>query len=92
MNKQTVMLCTIYRCSKEREMYIYVDRSEGLKRVPEELLQRTGVLSEVMTLKLDQERKLARVKAADVLLAIANNGFFLQLPPDIQVGQFTMGE
>lgn len=84
--------CTIYRCSREPEMYLYVDRSEGLERVPDDLQRRAGKFSEVMTIELGPERKLARARAADVLAAIAQQGFFLQLPPDMQPTQFTMGE
>jgi len=42
-------------------------------------------------LKLTPERKLARVKAVDVLAAIADKGFYLQLPPDFNPARFTMG-
>jgi len=84
--------CTIYRCSREPEMYVYVDNSEGLERVPADLQRRAGKFSEVMTIELAPERKLARARTADVLAAIAHQGFFLQLPPDMQPTQFTMGE
>lgn len=92
MSDARPMLCTVYRCSREPEMYIYIDRSEGLARVPEDLQRRAGTLSEVMTIKLVPERKLARAKAPEVLAAIAQQGFYLQLPPDMQPVQFTMGE
>ncbi len=84
--------CTIYRCSREPEMYVYVDRAVGLERVPDDLQRRAGKLSEVMTIELGSQRKLARVKARDVLAAIAAQGYYLQLPPDLQPAQFTMGE
>lgn len=92
MQQTSVMLCTVYRCSREKDTYLYVNRAEGLKRVPEELQQRTGALSEVLTFKLAPERKLARANAADVLKAIADKGYYLQLPPQLQPIQFTMGE
>lgn len=84
--------CTVYRCSREPEMYVYVDRTVGLERVPDDLQRRAGKLSEVMTIELAPQRKLARVKARDVLAAIAAQGYYLQLPPDLQPVQFTMGE
>ena len=92
MSGPSVMLCTIYRSNRENELYVYVDRKDGLSRVPEELLARLGKTAEVMTIKLTPERKLARVKAADVLAGIAAKGYYLQLPPDFQPVQFTMGE
>ncbi len=92
MSDAPAIVCTVYRCSREPEMYVYVDSSEGLARVPEDLQRRAGTLSEVMTLTLEPQRKLARANAADVLAAIAAQGFYLQLPPHLQPVQFTMGE
>jgi len=92
MNETQAILCTVYRCSREKEMYVYVNRQDGLAHLPESLLSSAGKLSEVLTLKLHPERKLARVRAADVLKAIAERGYFLQMPPNWQPAQFTMGE
>ncbi len=84
------MICTVYRC-REAELYIYVRREDALTRLPEDLLAKLGNMSEVLTMKLTPERKLARVKAADVLAAIASKGFYMQLPPDFNPARFTMG-
>lgn len=91
-NAATKIICTVYRSSREKEMYLYVKREEKLSRVPEPLLEKMGVVTEVLTLKLYEGRKLARVVATDVLAAIAAKGYFLQLPPDKQAIHFTMGE
>lgn len=85
------VICTVYRSSREAGLYIYVRRDEALARVPEDLLAKLDNLSEVLTMKLTPERKLARVKAADVLAAIVSKGFYLQLPPDFNPARFTMG-
>jgi len=74
-------ICSIYRSAKTEGMYLYVDKAEGLARVPETLMQRFGKAELAMTLPLHPERKLARADVAIVLQAIADNGFFLQLPP-----------
>jgi hypothetical protein len=92
MNNARPVICTIYRSNREREMYIYVNREDGLARLPEELLARLGTTSEVMTIKLTPERKLARARAPEVLAAIASRGFYIQLPPEIHPAVFTMGE
>jgi uncharacterized protein YcgL (UPF0745 family) len=92
MTIEKSLLCTIYRGSRERETYLYVDRNEGLKKVPEALLTRMGKTSEVMTIKLTPERKLARARTPEVLAAIAEQGYYLQLPPNLQPATFTMGE
>ena len=75
------LLTTVYRSPRIAEMYLYVDRSEGLKRVPDVLLQRFGVPEQVSLLLITPERRLARVSAMDVLKQIEQVGFFLQLPP-----------
>ena len=74
------MLCQIYKSPKQHEMYLYVEMSVGLQKVPEALLARFGEPEKVMILQLDQERKLARVDAAQVSQSIREQGFFLQMP------------
>lgn len=74
-------ICTIYRSPKHEGMYLYVDKTEDLARVPESLLKRFGKPELAMTLVLHPERKLARVDINQVLADLAENGFSLQLPP-----------
>lgn len=78
----TSLTCTIYRCSKQAEMYLYLRSGFKIEALPPPLLQRTGKLTEVMTLELTPERKLARVDAARVAGKLRETGYFLQLPPD----------
>ena len=74
--------CRVYRCSKQDEMYLYVREGLATETLPEALLRRTGRLTEVMKLKLDGQRKLARVDADKVAQQLAAQGFYLQMPPD----------
>lgn len=74
-------ICTIYRSDKHEGMYLYVDKAEDTARVPEALLQRFGKPERAMTLLLQEGRRLARADVKDVLKAIEENGFYLQLPP-----------
>lgn len=75
------ILCTIYRSPKKEGMYLYVEKKEGLARVPESLLKVFGVPQLAMTLLLKPERKLARVDREAVVIGIAEQGFYLQMPP-----------
>ena len=77
----TAPLIRIYRSTKEADLYLYVDSTDDLTRVPEELLRRFGKAELAMTLPLTPERKLARANAAKVLKAVKEQGFYLQLPP-----------
>lgn len=79
--KDGARLVQVFRSSRREEMYLYVDRAEGLKRVPAELLERFGRAEPAMTLRLEPGRRLARADAAQVLEAIEERGYFLQLPP-----------
>ncbi len=71
----------VYRSSRRQEMYLFVDISEDLDRVPEALMRQFGRPVEVMELALDAERKLARADAQAVLEQIDSEGFYLQMPP-----------
>ena len=84
-------LCSIYRSPRQEGMYLYVDKDEDLSRVPESLLGRFGVPELAMTLLLTPERKLARTSAEQVLAAIAQQGFYLQLPPGPLAGHERKG-
>ena len=77
-------ICTIYRSAKHEGMYLYVDKAEDTGRVPEALMQRFGSPERAMTLLLQEGRSLARADVADVLQAIEEKGFYLQLPPQAE--------
>lgn len=74
-------LCEIYKSKKQEELYLYVDKTEGFKRVPPELLGKINQDKAIMTLLLTPERKLSRADVNKVLSEIEVNGFYLQLPP-----------
>lgn len=75
------ILCTIYRSPKKEGMYLYVDKKENLERVPESLLKVFGEPQFSMSLHLTADRKLARADCDEVVLAIAEQGYYLQMPP-----------
>ena len=71
----------IFKGHKKEEMYLYVEQKNGLKSVPVDLLATFGQTESVMVLLLTKDKKLARVTASDVLAAIEDQGYFLQMPP-----------
>lgn len=75
------LLCQVFKSSRKEEMYLYVDKAKGLADVPEVLLAQFGEPQEVMTLVLDENRRLARADVRQVLADIAGQGFYLQMPP-----------
>ena len=77
-------LVEIFKGDKKEEMYLYVDQKEGLQKVPGDLLASFGRIESEMVLPMNQEKKLARVKASDVLRGIKKEGYFLQMPPSLE--------
>ncbi len=78
--------CAIYRCGRRAETYLYVALVDGepdLSRLPEGLLDSLGRREHVMDLELPPGRRLARVDRDEVVAALAEQGFFLQLPPPL---------
>jgi len=75
------MLCQIFKSKRNPEMYLYVEKTNGLKDIPAALLQRFGEPEALMIVLLDANKKLARANCVQVLQEITDNGFYLQMPP-----------
>lgn len=75
------MKCSVYRCARQDEMYIYLPQDKQTDQLPEALLKQTGRLNKAMDLDLKPDRKLARADAAVVIDQIRSKGYYLQMPP-----------
>ncbi|MCB1647678.1 MAG: YcgL domain-containing protein [Pseudomonadales bacterium] len=75
------ILCDVYKSSIKADLYIYVNRAEGLDRVPEALLKQFGSPALALTFELHAERRMAREDPAVVMQNLAAHGYHLQLPP-----------
>ena len=75
------VICDIYRSPKKEGMYLYVEKREGLERVPEALLERFGKPIHAFTMLLTPDKTLARTTPEKVAEALTDKGFYLQLPP-----------
>ncbi len=75
------LICDIYKSPRDEEMYLYVNKTEALTRVPEALLEKFGTPRHIMTLLLEPGKKLARVEVERVMEQIEASGFYLQMPP-----------
>jgi len=73
--------CSIYKSSRKQEMYVYMDRSAKLDELPEALVSMLGTPLHVMDMVLTKDKVLARAEASRVLASIAEQGFYLQMPP-----------
>lgn len=81
MSETDKILCSVFRSPKKEGMYVYVRKNEGVDNLPEPLLKQFGTPGHVMDLLLTPDRKLARVEVVDVMAAISEQGFYLQMPP-----------
>lgn len=86
------MICSVYRSRRKADVYLFVDHEDGFSRVPQSLLDELGGTEKAMTLVLKPGRRLARADAVDVMRAIRENGYYLQLPPLGQPSDPTTGE
>jgi uncharacterized protein len=78
------MQCFIYKSRKKDFLYLYIDKKDDFSKVPEELFNRMGRMDYVMELELSPERKLAREDAGNIIERIKEQGFFVQLPAQIE--------
>jgi hypothetical protein len=77
----SLLLLSVYKSSKRDEMYVYVPKEDGLKKIPEALLQIFGAPQHVMDIPLRPGKNLARVDGEKLRTDIAEKGFYLQMPP-----------
>ena len=80
----TPLDCWIYKSSRKDEMYLYLAQEDAFDDIPAPLMERFGTPQFVMQLQLTPERKLARAEVASVIAALRENGFFLQMPPELK--------
>lgn len=70
---------SVFRSSKKADTYIFVRRGQKWDDLPEALRSIFGAPQHAMDLLLTEDRKLARTTGKDVLEAIEEKDFYLQL-------------
>lgn len=81
MSNMTKVLCDVFKTRKKDEMYLYVSRKDGTKRVPDNLMEMFGRPELAMTIIITPDKKLGRADAEKVLSEIEAQGYYLQMPP-----------
>lgn len=74
------MKCAIYKSGKKTDCYLFVEQEDSFERVPETLLKMLGALEHVMTIDLDERKKLSQADPVEVKKLIIEQGYFLQMP------------
>ncbi|MBU2875218.1 YcgL domain-containing protein [Marinobacter salexigens] len=73
---------SVFRSSKKSDTYIFVRRGQNWEELPESLRGIFGNPIHSMDLVMTPERKLARTTGEQVLSALAEKYFFLQMPEE----------
>ncbi|MES9858097.1 MAG: YcgL domain-containing protein [Sedimenticola sp.] len=76
--------CWIYRSNRKDEMYLYLTQEDAFDELPEALMKRFGTPSLVMELALHPGRPLAREDIDKVLNSLDQQGYYLQMPPNLE--------
>ena len=75
-------LVEVFKSPRKADTYLYIERGADFETLPETLRGIFGEPEHILSLKLTPERKLARYSGQEVLAAIDDKGFFLQMPPE----------
>ncbi len=78
----SIVKTIIYKGSKKRDSYLYIEQEDDFSRVPEILLTAMGQLELVMALDLNSGKKLAQADIEKVITALQEEGFYLQMPSE----------
>ena len=78
------MQCHVYRSSVREGLYVWMSEPDALDTLPDAVRRQLGRAELAMTLELTAERKLGQEDAATVLGNLAERGFHVQMPRDIE--------
>lgn len=78
--------CYVYRSRRKPGTYVYLPEENDWSDVPEHIRQILGETEQFLELALTPERQLALCTGADVIAAIQEQGFYLQMPPGDKSG------
>lgn len=73
--------CTVYKSRRQADLYLYLRNDLSLQALPPSLRELLGLVEPVMALTLTPQRKLARETVTQVMSALRQHGYFLQMPP-----------
>ncbi len=73
------MECYVYASLKKDGAYIYLKDPKDFDSIPQELKDSFGKARFMLKFDLFPERKIARVKAQDVISALEKQGYFLRI-------------
>ncbi len=75
---------TIYRSSIKDGLYVYVPSDANVADLPEAVKKQLGAAEKSLSFELTEDRKLPNADAKEVLESVASQGFYIQMPADIE--------
>jgi uncharacterized protein YcgL (UPF0745 family) len=76
--------CWVLASDRQPGAYLYLAQEDGFAQLPLELQRGFGAPRSLMQLELGALRRLAQADLGEVRHALRTQGFYLQLPPQIQ--------
>lgn len=71
----------VLRSAKRADTYLYLPVDDAYEELPEALREHFGEATSFLTFTLHEQRFLAQSDPRQVLAALREQGFYLQLPP-----------
>ncbi len=78
------MYCAVYRSRRKDDAYLFLTQRGRFDHVPPGLMAIVGEPEHVMDLVLSPGRALARENVLEVMRALKEQGWFLQMPQRVQ--------
>lgn len=75
------MLCAVYKSSLKADTYLFINKKDDFTDVPEKLLAMFGPPKLVLVFAIGKKQHLGVADIEKVRLGLADNGYYLQLPP-----------
>ncbi|MEW9571930.1 YcgL domain-containing protein [Rhodanobacter sp. Si-c] len=76
------MQCFVYASRRRPDTYLWLAERDGFGVLPEPLRGMLGELRFALELQLDEQRRLPREDARQVIAHLRERGWHLQLPPE----------
>jgi len=77
------MKCYVYKSPKKVDTYLYLNRKDGFDVLPHGLRALFGRPEFVLEFELVQGSTLARADAGQVMSELNEQGYYLQMPPQV---------
>ncbi|MCW8092548.1 YcgL domain-containing protein [Alteromonas sp. ASW11-130] len=78
------MLCAVYKTLRKEGMYLYLPKKDNFNDVPESLMKSFGKPQFVMLVAVEKHAKVAGVHADTLKKALAEEGYYLQMPAQLE--------